>query len=77
MKIRKIINPINKLSILAILIYKKTKIRKYDKCLHYPSCSTYGILAFKKYGTITAIRKTYLRIRDCNPFSNREYIDYP
>ena len=72
-----ITNPLNRFCIVLILIYKKTKIRKHDKCLHYPSCSNYGILALKKYNLYTAIKKTAMRISDCNPFSGRAYIDYP
>ena len=63
--------------VLIIKIYKKTKKRTYDKCLYYPSCSEYGILAFKKYNFFVAAKKTFCRVRDCNPFSNRPYIDYP
>lgn len=69
--------PLNKITILFILIYKRTKVRKYDKCLHYPSCSNYGIIALKKYNFFIAIKKTRERIKDCNPFSERPYIDYP
>lgn len=77
MRIKEFVNPLSSFSILAILLYKKTKVRKYDKCLHYPSCSTYGIIAFKKYGFFRAFQKTYSRIKDCHPFSNRPYVDYP
>ena len=69
--------PLNSLSIIAIKVYKKTKRRKYDKCLHYPSCSNYGIIAFKKYNFFVAVWKTVNRIRNCNPFSNKPFIDYP
>ncbi len=68
---------INLLSILFIKIYQKTKFGRKPRCLHYPSCSNYAILAFKKYNFITALKKTISRLRDCNPFSNRPYIDYP
>lgn len=58
-------------------VYQKTKIRKHSKCLHYPSCSNYGIMAFKKYNFFKAFKITFNRYNDCNPFSNRPYIDYP
>ncbi len=48
-----------------------------SKCLHYPTCSEYGVLAYKKYSFIMATKKTISRVRDCHPFSNRKYIDYP
>lgn len=69
--------PFNRFVIFLIKIYQKTKRRKYSKCLHYPSCSSYGIGAFKKYNFLKALRMTVDRYRDCNPFSNRPYIDYP
>lgn len=68
---------ISKILIFFIKIYQSTKIRKKAKCLHYPSCSNYAILALKKYRFDVAILKSVNRIRDCNPFSSRPYIDYP
>lgn len=69
--------PLNLLLILLIKLYQKTKRREYSKCLFYPSCSNYGILALKKYNVFKAVRVTIARYNDCNPFSNRPYIDYP
>lgn len=70
---------INLVFILFVKIYQVLK--KYfkipAKCLHYPSCSNYAIMAFKKYNFLTALIKTIMRIRDCHPFSTRPYIDYP
>ena len=68
---------LNNLIIILIKIYQKTKLRRKPKCLHYPSCSNYAIIAFKKYSFNIALQKTINRIRDCNPFSTRPYIDYP
>lgn len=68
---------INKIFILLVKIYQKLKFNRKPRCLHYPSCSNYAILAFRKYNFITALRKTISRVRDCHPFSNRPYIDYP
>ena len=67
----------NWFAILLIRIYQKTKRRKHSKCLHYPSCSNYAILAFKKYFFLKALKLTIDRYKNCNPFSNRPYIDYP
>lgn len=72
-----ITHPLNLIGILMIKMYQKTKVRTYDKCLHYPSCSNYGLLAYKKYNFFKATYLTVTRIRDCNPFSNRPYIDNP
>lgn len=68
---------INFLPILIIRLYQATKKRKYSKCLFYPSCSNYGILAFKKYHFFKALRITVRRLKDCNFYSDRSFIDYP
>lgn len=67
----------NWIPILLISAYKKFYKRKQPRCLHYPTCSTYALLAYKKYNFIKATILTINRIRDCHPFSNRPYIDYP
>jgi putative membrane protein insertion efficiency factor len=46
-------------------------------CLHYPTCSQYGVLAFQKYNFRKAWSVTLNRCRECHPFSGRPYIDYP
>jgi putative membrane protein insertion efficiency factor len=46
-------------------------------CLHYPTCSNYALLAFRKYGFRKACRLSISRWRDCHPFSGRSYLDYP
>jgi uncharacterized protein len=46
-------------------------------CLHHPTCSQYGLLAFSRYNFRDAFRLTVNRWRDCHPFSGRPYIDYP
>jgi len=68
---------LNKLAIVSIQQYQKITKNKRHKCLYYPSCSNYGILAFEKYSFLLATRKIISRFRDCHPFSNRPYIDYP
>lgn len=77
METKNLTYPLNKISILFILLYKKTKRRKHGKCLHFPSCSSYGVMAFQKYNFFKALILTFNRIKDCNPFSNRTYLDYP
>ncbi len=69
--------PFKLISLLVIKVYQLTKKRKYSKCLYYPSCSNYAILALKKYNFIRAIKCSKARYNDCNPYSNRPYIDYP
>jgi putative component of membrane protein insertase Oxa1/YidC/SpoIIIJ protein YidD len=47
------------------------------RCLHYPSCSEYAVLALRKYPWHKATRLSWRRYRDCQPFSGRPYIDLP
>jgi putative membrane protein insertion efficiency factor len=71
----------NWLTILLIRFYQLTLSRvlkrKGVRCRHYPSCSQYGILAFKKYNFLKACDCTWKRFQDCHPFSGRPYIDFP
>jgi putative component of membrane protein insertase Oxa1/YidC/SpoIIIJ protein YidD len=72
---------LNRLAILAIWVYQRTLSRYAHRrglrCLHHPSCSHYGILAYKKYNFFKACVITFRRYQDCHPFSDRPYIDYP
>lgn len=67
----------NRLSIKLIRRYQYYSRNSEHKCLHYPTCSNYAILALEKYPFLTAVKKTVTRLRDCNPFSDRDYFDYP
>lgn len=42
-------------------------------CKHTPSCSSYSISAYEKYGFIRGTLKTAVRIIKCNPFSKGGY----
>ncbi len=68
---------LNKIAIFSIRQYQKFTKNKKHKCLYYPTCSDYGILALEKYSFLLAMRKIISRFRDCHPFSSRPYIDYP
>ncbi|MBE6447181.1 MAG: membrane protein insertion efficiency factor YidD [Alphaproteobacteria bacterium] len=63
--------------IKLILLYQKI-VSPYVKtqCRFYPTCSTYSILAIKRYGSLIGILKTFLRIVRCHPFS-RGGVDFP
>ena len=74
---KKKIPKINIFAIQFIKLYQTLTKNKKHKCLHYPTCSNYGVIAYKKYSFIKATSKTINRIRDCHPFSNRKYIDKP
>jgi putative membrane protein insertion efficiency factor len=69
------------LAILVIRIYQllvsPIMRRRGVTCLHHPTCSHYGLLAFQKHHFRNALRLTLDRWRDCHPFSGRPYIDYP
>lgn len=69
--------PFYKLIILLIQLYQLTTKNRPPKCLHYPSCSNYAIMAYYKYDLIKSTKLTITRINDCHPFSNRPYLDYP
>jgi len=46
-------------------------------CLHYPSCSGYAILAFRRYRFLDAVRRTRARVADCGVASGRPFVDLP
>ncbi len=74
-------NALNWIAILAIWIYQRTLsrllYRRGLRCLHHPSCSQYGMLAYKKYKFVKATVLVLKRYQDCHPFSDRPFIDYP
>lgn len=55
------------LLIFIIKIYQKVKPVKWDGCCIYePSCSEYGILALKKYGSFKGVILIVKRIKKCD-----------
>ncbi len=46
-----------------------------NNCRFYPTCSSYGIDAFKEHGAIKGFILTVWRILRCNPFS-KGGVDY-
>ena len=68
----KSINPLRILSyplILLIKIYQNSIALIFPRsCRFYPSCSEYGILALKKFGTVKGSWLTIKRIGKCHPF---------
>lgn len=65
-----------KLAIFLIRIYQNV-ISKYilkgNKCRFYPTCSTYSIEAYKKYGFFKGTYLTIRRILKCHPFHEGGY----
>lgn len=45
------------------------------KCRFYPTCSSYSIQAYEKYGFIKGSFLTVKRISRCHPFNNDDYYD--
>lgn len=73
-----LINLPRNIVIFFIKIYQKTlsldhgplkNVFPYSGCRFTPTCSEYGIQAFKKYGVIKGGAKTIWRIMRCNPFN--------
>jgi uncharacterized protein len=46
-------------------------------CRFAPSCSAYGVLAFKKHNFFYAVLKTAFRILKCTPFTKPGTVDLP
>lgn len=46
-------------------------------CRFYPSCSQYGLEAFRKYNIFKAIGLTIWRVLRCNPFNRGGFDPLP
>jgi len=46
-------------------------------CRFYPSCSQYGLAAFRKYNVFKALGLTIWRVLRCNPFNRGGYDPLP
>jgi putative membrane protein insertion efficiency factor len=59
-----------------VLLYKIfAPIEMRDSCRFYPTCSTYMIMAIKKYGLVYGIYKGIRRLLRCKPPNGG--VDYP
>ena len=64
---------ITMLVLIPIYIYKFTLSPVLGRqCNYYPTCSSYAILAIKKYGVSRGIKMAMVRIYKCNLF-NKEF----
>lgn len=68
----------NLLFILLIRLYRLV-LSPYmaPSCRFYPSCSQYGLEAFRRYNFFKALGLTVWRILRCNPFNRGGYDPLP
>ena len=64
---------------LALLWFYRTCLGPYipKTCRFEPSCSTYAIEAFKKWGPVKGLFLTVWRILRCNPWGGSGYDPVP
>jgi uncharacterized protein len=76
--IKKTVNIPAGISLVLVKAYKMF-ISPYlpKSCRFYPSCSSYSIESFKKYGFIKGLFLTIERIIRCNPFNAGGYDPVP
>lgn len=68
----------NKLAIFIIKIYQAVLSPALpSSCRFYPSCSSYGVMAYKKFGFLKASLLTIKRIGKCHPFHPGGYDPLP
>lgn len=68
----------NKAAIILIKLYQKTLSPLFaGSCRFYPSCSHYGIEAFRVHGFFRGLILTLSRILRCNPFSEGGFDPVP
>ena len=64
------------LAIFLIILYQKfAPMRIRERCNMEPTCSTYSILAIKKYGLMKGIKKGVGRLKRCG--KQEIHVDYP
>ncbi|WP_151409493.1 membrane protein insertion efficiency factor YidD [Anaerococcus sp. Marseille-P9784] len=66
---------LNKIFIKIIIFYRKfiSPQLGLGKCKYHPTCSSYAIECFTRYGFVKAFFKSLWRILRCNPFSKGGY----
>lgn len=67
-----------RLSIAVIVRYQERLARRTGvRCLHFPSCSEYAVLALQKHGFVEGWRRALRRVADCRPDGGRPFVDLP
>lgn len=67
----------NKLMITIIKKYQKNHANTTSHCRYSPTCSNYGLEAFRKFNFFYALLLTTLRILRCNPLFKPKYDPVP
>lgn len=58
----------SKIAMMLILFYKKCiSPLTPSSCRFYPTCSEYGLEAFKRFGFVNGFKLTFKRIIKCRP----------
>lgn len=66
------------MAVAAIGVYRRrVPPRLRPRCRFEPTCSEYGLEAYRKYGFATATVKTGWRILRCNPLNRGPRVDRP
>ncbi len=72
------LSPPSRFAVRFIVTYReRVSARIPARCPFEPSCSEYGLLAFRKYGFFRATLKTIGRLRRCNGRYNGPFLDPP
>ncbi|MCL9980464.1 MAG: membrane protein insertion efficiency factor YidD [Bacteroidia bacterium] len=68
----------NRLAIWLIKFYQAA-LSPYlpNSCRYTPTCSQYGVEAFKKYPFFKALKLTFKRISSCGPWGGSGYDPLP
>lgn len=62
----------------SIRVYRKyISPHKTCRCPYYPTCSSYGLEAVEKYGSVKGSALAIWRILRCNPLSSGGYDPVP
>lgn len=67
----------NKVIIFLIKSYQKNQNQNLKHCRFSPSCSSYGLACFEKFGFFKASFLTMMRILRCTPLSRGGYDPVP
>ena len=47
------------------------------RCVFFPTCSEYSLIALKEYGLVKGLYYTFKRISKCHPFGGHGYDPVP